>query len=675
LVPVTSQHALILVAIGCLCACREAPTRTQVVLQVERDATLPMRGADLSLEVEDRAGTRILGMSEGHDALLATAILTPNSLETLPSYSVTAQWRAEGMTLASARVRGDFVAHEVRYVKLLLSSDCMDDQIEYSARDLSRDGTHPTLLQCVGAPAMKANGTDSPEMTAGRQGGRAPVTGIAGAMTPIERADAGPCDPKDCDGGPPEEPSGCPSALQHPDATCSSWRDRIVIDVAGTRVSDLQLVVNRMGKAFIAFIQPGASEGDDVWAVQLTAEGFRAFQLDPLSSEMTPARASGLVVRLDNAGNATAVWAYALGTGIEGVMTARFSASDRHWDYASVLEPERSLDAGTFVMRVGPSLAVNARGDRMVVWGTRDATDKLIYQARRAAQAGEWSSTSTLLNLRSSFASALQLALDAENTGTLVWQESPYRDAGTAETGQVRSSRAPAAGAADTPVALDDGDLVETTIASESQLRLNAAGGGFVLWKRSLQDTNGSPRQYDLCVRQLTRGGQWQASHVLYSAASDIIDPHSAIDDQGRAAVVWTLQETVDDPHGARRDTNVFASSFDGNHWTAARSIDVPGLGDSFAPEVRADPQTGFIAIWARSDGLSVRIWTSHLNAAGAWSAPYMLDDNPLGPVPIVETAARSAEPHIALDELGQGLAIWRIQQNDELRLAAKRLE
>ncbi|HEY8451366.1 MAG TPA: hypothetical protein VIL54_03935, partial [Natronosporangium sp.] len=153
---------------------------------------------------------------------------------------------------------------------------------------------------------------------------------------------------------------------------------------------------------------------------------------------------------------------------------------------------------------------------------------------------------------------------------------------------------------------------------------------------------------------------EWQTPAPIDDSFADAGEARVAVDPaSGDAVAVW-LQ-----PDGA--DVRVWASRLDRSTgaWSAPETIDDLGTGDSIAPQIAADGQGNFFAVWVREG----TVWVARRTAAGGWQAPHPLDAGPgSGKSPAVAANDSGVAVVAWIEPLGADDSVWvsRFDPTDE---------
>jgi PKD domain len=375
-------------------------------------------------------------------------------------------------------------------------------------------------------------------------------------------------------------------------------------------------------------------------------------------------------VAVDAQGNATAVWERPNGTNII-VEAASRPAGSGAWQ-ASV-----PLSSATAIMPL-PQVAVDARGDAVAVWESYIAGEPVVEAATRTGFAGAWQapvelSSPGVVGLRP------DLAVDARGDAVVVWQRGPglveaaSRPAGgswqtpailtksaedlhSAEVGidasgeatavweeqvgaevRIDAASRPAGGAWQTPVTLS----AAGENANEPRVAVNARGDAVAVWERPSGE-------------ELIEAATKSASSPTWGGPAPLTKPETGkgepgnqqvtIDGQGEIVAVWGrfngTHETIEATEG-----HVSSSV-----WQVPVALSPPGTNHEEHPAVAVNEQGNAVVVWERSNGTNEIVeGASGLASSGSWQ-----------PAVALSAAGQSArEPQVALDPQGNAAAVW----------------
>jgi hypothetical protein len=327
-------------------------------------------------------------------------------------------------------------------------------------------------------------------------------------------------------------------------------------------------------------------------AALLPASSSAAIVLRTLSGE-DPLGAFAPDVAVDAQGDATATWAYhCLDVFFQGPIECEVQA--RSFSAAGTLSPVASLSAA----RSGGSqqVVVDDQGRALVAWAGFSVPGRpggLLARARSSA--GSWSGD----ELVSASHSEPRLAMDGEGDAVVVWNES------FSLNDQRVQARARAA----------DGTLaaVQTISASglnveSPQVAVDEDGDALIAWE--VRDTN--PH---LQMRTRAADGTLSAIQALSAAGEIAWAPQLAMSADGRALAVW-LSGDIRAPNSIRARFRSAAGA-----WSGVVTLSAAAEWGQW-PQVAMDDEGRALVVWPAPDGGGSRLRARARSAAGTWSVP-----------------------------------------------------
>ena len=176
---------------------------------------------------------------------------------------------------------------------------------------------------------------------------------------------------------------------------------------------------------------------------------------------------------------------------------------------------------------------------------------------------------------------------------------------------------------------------------------VNGSGVGYAAWVES-----GSGKRRVLAARR-SPSGQWGPARALSGTFSWEGNrayagyPDVAVDDKGRATVVWTQSTSK----GVRVRT---ASTRSRGGWTAPQYLSAKGDSTGF-PDIEVSANGYAVVHWAGNFDLQVTeltLWASYRPRGGKWEAAQRLDVDP-----VFQPDARASAP--AIDDRGVATIVW----------------
>lgn len=325
------------------------------------------------------------------------------------------------------------------------------------------------------------------------------------------------------------------------------------------------------------------------------------------------------LVRVDSAGNATALWQqYRGGKSFYASAVRQVGGT---WSTPSPFFSDLE-DAS------GLQLAVDTLGNETTVWGRHVGRSWAVQSATRAV-GGTWSAPVTL---SAAGAGSAIVAAGPEGNVTAVWlleREEGWRSV-------VQSATLSAGGSWSAPVTLSP----PRKDARSPQIAFDHQGGATVVWEE----------EYSGAVESATRssGGIWSAPVTLSAPGVRAAWPQVAVDSQGDATAVWTGVVFSGGRAESRRIQT--ASRPVGGSWSAPVSISGPGHRQVQDPQIAVSPQDEATAIWQRSNGSYLVVQGATRSAGGGWSRPVDITTGP---------GRGGQHLQLVVDSWGHATAIW----------------
>jgi hypothetical protein len=274
-----------------------------------------------------------------------------------------------------------------------------------------------------------------------------------------------------------------------------------------------------------------------------------------------------------------------------------------------------------------PKVAVDARGDAVVVWSDVGLTSWTIQSAYRPA-GGSWENT-TLIDSPEQGTGQPDVAMDAAGNATAVWAAT-----GGSTGWTVRAASRTAAGVWSKFAVLSKPD---PSGAVAPQVALEGNGDTTVVWSRTV----GSTTRLELVTRSASTG-KWSAVTDLFPGAPSAVAPQIATDARGDGVIVWTSAGT----QGFTVDASVRRP---GKPWGKPTPLVAPGAG-ALSPQIGVDAHGAALAVWARAVGGASRVQAASLPTTGTkWSPAKTLS----------RAGADALTPQTAVDPDGDGALAW----------------
>jgi hypothetical protein len=190
-------------------------------------------------------------------------------------------------------------------------------------------------------------------------------------------------------------------------------------------------------------------------------------------------------------------------------------------------------------------------------------------------------------------------------------------------------------GAWDTDLRIDTNETANDPASPHVAMGPN--GNGIAVWA---QMTN---TQYSILASRYISGTGWAASELLETDDTNMaLWPKVAIDSAGNAICVWAQV--------SGSYLSVFANRYtEEGGWGGAEPIHPAATGDADAPQIAINPSGNAICVWQQSNGTTNSIWANTYISPTGW-----------GTLDILEVGDGDAlNPQIAIDPSGNAIAVW----------------
>lgn len=327
-------------------------------------------------------------------------------------------------------------------------------------------------------------------------------------------------------------------------------------------------------------------------------------------------------------------------TGIESAEGATLSA-DASWSFTV---RDGVWGAPVFVQSEpgdgvrSPRIALDAAGAGVAVWAQSQGTLESVWANRFVG--GEWGTPEPVDEDDLNDASFAEVALAATGDGVAVWVS--LDPSGF----DLWASRF-ADGVWATPVPIETDDTGGVFVPA---LALAPSGDGVVVWPQS------DGARINIWASRFV-SGIWETRRLVETEdAGDADQVDVALDPAGNGVAVWRQLQ------GSRPD--VWASSFVDGIWGAAGPIETNEDENAIAPRVALDGVGDGVAVWLQLAGASTDVWTNRYEG-GAWGTAERLET--------LDGSANTAR--VALDSAGNGFAIWTQRDEDAFDIWVRRFE
>lgn len=276
-----------------------------------------------------------------------------------------------------------------------------------------------------------------------------------------------------------------------------------------------------------------------------------------------------------------------------------------------------------------PKVAVDPRGDAIVVWQRSNSSGDDIIQSSFRAADGAWEKPVNLSEAGEN-ANAAQVALDPNGDAVAVWNRF------NGSNWVVQSASRPSGGTWQQPVHLSEGG----DSSEGPQVAVDPRGDAAAVWEHH---TEGGE-----LIQGTSRpaGGSWQEPVNLSEPAENTLEPHIGLDAAGDAVMTW--ERSYD-------GGEIIQTSYKpaGGSWQQAVNLSAPGA-SAYRQHVSVDPRGEAVAIWELCCAAEDAVQASVKHPGGYWQ----------GPVTLSEPGVSVTSPEVAMDPLGDAVAVWGRDNN-----------
>jgi len=344
-------------------------------------------------------------------------------------------------------------------------------------------------------------------------------------------------------------------------------------------------------------------------------------------------------IAFDSSGNAIAVWAQSDGTR-NNIWANRYDSGTGAWGTAELIE----TDDGN---ANSAQIAFDSSGNAIAVWDQYDGTRNNIWANRYDSVTGAWGTAELIRADNAGYAVGPQIAVDSSGNSIAVWHQHdgtkryiyanryvPGEGWGTAE--------------------LLETDNAGFAYAHPPQIAVDSSGNAIAVWER-WEGTRGS-----IWANRYVPGTGWGTAELIETDDTPSANsPQIAVDSSGNAIAVWMQWD------GGTHD--IWANRYDPvTGWGTAELIETDDTVNAYYPQIAVDSSGNAIAVWEQYGGRRSNIYANRYDSVtGAW-----------GTAELIETDDGHADsPQIAVDSLGNAIAVWEQYDGTRDNIWANRFE
>jgi len=330
-------------------------------------------------------------------------------------------------------------------------------------------------------------------------------------------------------------------------------------------------------------------------------------------------------IAMDNAGNAIVVW-----EGVDSIWANRYYAGIG-WGTAQPISPDDGMDCNW------PKAVVDDAGNGVTIWQRSDG----IWANRFVVGMG-WGTASLIRT---------------DDLGTCYWPALAGDSAGNAiamwmQNDSIRTNLWAIQYTADS--GWGTATLIEnsTETAWGHRIAMDDAGSAIAVWMQS------DGVRSNIWVNRYVWGAGWGTPELVEDDLGYVSHHEVAIDCAGNAIVLWNqMDEDV-------WQQNIWARRYvTGSGWDTAEIVDNPDE-SSGATQIASDGAGNAIVVWSHyHDSSTMQVWANRYVLGSGWSEPEL----------IVTLDSGGLYPQIAVDDSGNGFAVWIQSEDDTNELWASR--
>lgn len=303
----------------------------------------------------------------------------------------------------------------------------------------------------------------------------------------------------------------------------------------------------------------------------------------------------GLV--MDGSGKAIVTWTEYRLPLVDGTVNGIWS---KCYDPETGWGPATQID-GESRWPLAPSVAMDGKGNALVVWARSDGTNSHIYSARYSTETG-WENIGPIENGPGD-ATAPRIAIDEAGNGIAVWSQKNGGRSG------IYASRYLAGSGWDTPTSIESGsrDTLAPTISTD------ASGNAVVMW---LQEVGG-PEDHSIWMNYFELATGWGTATLVIDPVEDVgwTWPEVAMDTSGNVICVWSQGEWESGgemyPFEVFVPRDIYAISYvPGTGWSTATLLDTRSEDAEWKVFVMPLYGNGLV-VWQQWDGSTNNLWAT----------------------------------------------------------------
>lgn len=405
----------------------------------------------------------------------------------------------------------------------------------------------------------------------------------------------------------------------------STWLAPTKLSAPGQNAEGSQVSVDEQGDALAGWQRFNEKSARFVIEVASRPAGTGSWQAPAIVSN-TKDEASLPQVALDSSGGAVAAWLSFDGSEYS-IRAATRPGLNGTWQAPVTIKKLGAMA----VMEPRPDLAVDSRGDAVVVWQRMEGSEAILEAAGRPAGASSWQAPETVSEKAGAMHPA-EVGIDAAGNATAVWEENV---AGELLTG---AASKPAGGKWQSPMHLS----APGGNANEPRVAVDAQGDAVAVWERF------EGEEFVEAASKPASSGTWGKPVALTKPELGKGEPAGqqvGIGGLGNAVAVWSRM------NGTHDFVEAAVGQASSAAWQPPATLSGPGANVEEQPQVAVNAAGSAVVVWERlNGGTEVVEAASGLAANGSWQAP----------VPLSASGGEAVEAQVALDAHGNAGAGWK---------------
>jgi hypothetical protein len=324
-------------------------------------------------------------------------------------------------------------------------------------------------------------------------------------------------------------------------------------------------------------------------------------------------------------GDALAVWQQVY-NGRDVIMSARYSPT-AGWGSAQPIAP------GNIGSARDHDIAIDPKGNAVVVWEERDSTDNRykIWAAPYSAGIG-WGSPGRIDTNISGDAVGPMIAVDDSGNATAVWLQT------NSFANRVWASKyTPAAGWGQAILLQTD----TTGLSLAPRIAIDKNGNALASWVEYTGVV------YSVRVKRYHPAAGWEVNTRNIAGTSGYAEtPDICFDPSGNAVAVWSQMTTTQ-----ASQTSIWTNRYTtATGWAAAELLETNEDGSAYAPRVAVDGEGNAMVVWMQPSANALQVWWNRYDATAGWRNALFIQQAVPGD---------NYYPRVAIDQAGHAISVW----------------